>query len=322
MLSLKGLIQSLNTDKDSLSEDDLKSVQSALIARIQDTAAEVLDVLYNDPGDGANPALPVLMQDVHALVSNIIRALGTGNTSTSGTSGGAEVKVKKGLMRLHLGFIVTHVLEDHSGEVDPAVAENVFWGIIFPFLLYSKPRQHTAELVWETVKELEERVGSKSVESPPKKESAFEALGPFELLKGCAKIMTEKGRDAGNENSVERMVLLNDSIAKTIAGKYLPSVNPFCFGLWVLTAHLDNVLKSDGFHQHVDVLLKNLKDSNSHLRNLSYLVIRVLIGLLSGVQQIDIALRAFDAAGLLQFEFGAAEGTSKKEAHDKVAQLT
>lgn len=183
------------------------AISSALLSRTQDTHSEVVELLY-----GSNIAIPMLIKDPNVLVSNIIQALGTTNPNV-------EVKPKKGLVKLHLGFIVSHLLlgsaeAEDNDEVGTKtktkrmvdVTENVFWGLIFPFLEFTKPRQHTAELVWEVVKELEGRKG-------------LESLGPFELIKGCVKVVEAVREEAGSDQ-VERMVAINGCMVKLIAGQF------------------------------------------------------------------------------------------------------
>jgi hypothetical protein len=65
-------------------------------------------------------------------------------------------------------------------------------------MLFSKPRQRTAEAVWETISDSE----------------ATSGLGKYELLGGCADLWKE----TDNANLVEKMGALNLALASKIAG--------------------------------------------------------------------------------------------------------
>ncbi|TFK71529.1 hypothetical protein BDN72DRAFT_432062 [Pluteus cervinus] len=301
VVSVKGLLKLLSSSSSSeLDINERDAISSALLARTQDTHPEVVELLYGAGDSALDAAIPVLIKDPHVLVSNIIQALGTTNPSV-------EVKPKKALVKLHLGFIVSYLLlgsAEEGKEVKADVIEKVFWGLVYPFLVYTKPRQHTAELVWDVVKELEGKLG----------DGGLESLGPFELIKGCVTVV-EEGRGDGASDQAERMVGINEAVVKLIAGKLFALL--ISCGLRIDRSS-ENMLKSNEFHQHLDVLLRSLRDRNSHTRTFSYLIARGLVGIMSGEQQVDVVIRVLDAAGLQQFEMALGEGgTSKKDAYDK-----
>ena len=81
------------------------------------------------------------------------------------------------------------------------LVKDAFHRLVFPFLLYSKPRQHTADLVWDVL----DRYLSRS-----KKPSIVK-----ELLKGC-----DEARNAvEDEDSIEKMAKVNLALATRLAGK-------------------------------------------------------------------------------------------------------
>ena len=60
---------------------------------------------------------------------------------------GVTEKPKRNVLRCHLTYLVSYFWA--TAEV--STQELIFHQLIFPFLLFSKPRQKTAELVWETI---------------------------------------------------------------------------------------------------------------------------------------------------------------------------
>lgn len=63
-------------------------------------------------------------------------------------------------------------------------------------------------------------------------------------------------------------------------------------------SHPENILISNSYPVHFDALVTNLQDSNSHVRALSYLIVRALLGHLSGGQQLDAAHKILKAMAL------------------------
>ena len=103
------------------------------------------------------------------------------------------IKPKRAILRLHLTFLTNHGLPN----MDASLKADVFERIIIPFLLFSKPRQHTAELIWESLAEREKSLS-------------------FELLKGTAVIWT---KERSSERSPENMANLNVALTSKIAGQ-------------------------------------------------------------------------------------------------------
>ncbi|KAG5637085.1 hypothetical protein H0H81_005818 [Sphagnurus paluster] len=165
---------------DELAADEMKSVNSALVARIQDTNQAVLDALYSRP----HILLPILAEDTESYISSLSTVL-----SAPGS------KPKRSLLRTHLNFVATQFCPMHSVHVDA-----IFQQVIFPFLLFSKPRQHTAELVWEII-------------------SSQQPSSAHEWLSGCAGIVaSEREKDASD--TTDRMgnmdILISAQIARNI----------------------------------------------------------------------------------------------------------
>lgn len=103
------------------------------------------------------------------------------------------VKPKRQVIRNHIVFTLKHFFSN----VEPTTRQEVFHKILFPFLLFSKPRQHTAETVWEIL----------------------EQTADYELLEGCADVW--KLMQANDEGDpVEKMARINSAVSSKIAGQW------------------------------------------------------------------------------------------------------
>ena len=95
--------------------------------------------------------------------------------------------------------------------------KEVFERIIFSFLLFSKPRQKTAQMVWEILEtaETHSKIGIES----------------YEIISGCVDVLRweegqvgkkkRKRKDDGGFESLQVMSKVNLSIASRMAGKCL-----------------------------------------------------------------------------------------------------
>ena len=145
-----------------------------------DSHVEVLEALYNTPATLACAVLSSPNEYIDALSASIASP---------------SAKPKRASLRLHLGFLLGHIL----GSLDIKTQEVVFQRLLLPFLLFSKPRQHTAELVWEAI------------------EPVIKATPALELLKGCPEIIKDK------ERSVDNMVATNVALVTKVAENIVAS---------------------------------------------------------------------------------------------------
>ncbi|KAG5718058.1 U3 small nucleolar RNA-associated protein 10, partial [Termitomyces sp. T112] len=166
-----------------LSTDDTKSIHSALLARVQDINQNVIDALYTQP----SVVLPVLSGGAEIYINYL---------STILTAPGS--KPKRSSLRTHLTFLATYFSPANTSRVD-----DIFQRIFFPFLLFSKPRQHSAEVVWDTL-------------------SAQKSLGDHEWLAGCTSIVAEE-RAKDTADTVEKMSTINTAFSSRIARNILKS---------------------------------------------------------------------------------------------------
>jgi U3 small nucleolar RNA-associated protein 10 len=65
---------------------------------------------------------------------------------------------------------------------------------------------------------------------------------------------------------------------------------------------IETILVSAEHTKRLESLLLKLSHSDSHARNLAYLVTRALLGIVSGESQIDAAQRALNAMGITTLE--------------------
>lgn len=111
---------------------------------------------------------------------------------------GATAKPKRNVLRLHFSYLASHFWA--TAEV--STQELLFHQVIFPFLLFSKPRQKTAELVWEIIgKDVSQSLGTSFTD----------------WLAGCA-ALAEGAPENGD--SVDSMNHINLSISEKIAGAF------------------------------------------------------------------------------------------------------
>ncbi|KAJ6578862.1 hypothetical protein DFH09DRAFT_980162 [Mycena vulgaris] len=177
--AVKELFQAMTSQEPDAPE--LQSVQAALMARVQDTSSIVLGALYAEPS-----------HMVSVFLSNPKTYLDSLSMATMGP------KPKRQLLRLHLVFLATHFCP----AATPALLEDVFHKVLFPFLLFSKARQHTADLVWEIIEQ--------------------HPATHYELLAGCAKVwMAEKAKN--KEDGTERMATMNQAISLKLAENMMAS---------------------------------------------------------------------------------------------------
>ncbi|KAG6888637.1 hypothetical protein C0992_007989 [Termitomyces sp. T32_za158] len=166
-----------------LSTEDITSIHSALLARVQDTNQNVVDALFNQP----SAILPVVCNDADTYIDYL---------STILTAPGS--KPKRSFLRAHLTFLTTHFIPANTSRVG-----DVFHRVIFPFLLFSKPRQHSAEVVWDIL-------------------AAQKTLGDYDWLAGCTSIVVEE-RAKDTADAVEKMSTINTTFCSRIARNILKS---------------------------------------------------------------------------------------------------
>ena len=106
----------------------------------------------------------------------------------------AAPDVPRAIMRLHFGFIAGE-FSSHNMDLIPAIFQHVY----LSYILFTKPRQKTATLVWQSLKDSK--------------------LADYELLMGCTDIVFGTQPPDGAARSAEEMATLNITVTTRIAGR-------------------------------------------------------------------------------------------------------
>ncbi|KAK0200852.1 hypothetical protein DFS33DRAFT_1386800 [Desarmillaria ectypa] len=225
----------------SLTSEQKALLSSALVARTQDSDHHVLEALYEQP----EVILPALIKDSETYINQLSALL-------------SSTKLKRPILKIHLSFLTRHFYQ----KVEKDTLEKAFHEIIFPLMLFSKPRQLTVELLWDILEQNIPKSGA----------------GYYELLDGCVDLWTStKARDSAD--GVDKLATFNIQVAARMA---------------------ENILSSNNFSHHLDELMAKFNDSNAYVRILAYMVARSLLRRLSGSHQIDAAHKALRALDLKQ----------------------
>ncbi|KAK0476138.1 hypothetical protein IW261DRAFT_1643515 [Armillaria novae-zelandiae] len=223
----------------SLTSEQKASLSSVLVARTQDSDQRVLEALYEQP----EVILPALIKDSEMYINQLSTLF-------------SSAKPKRPILKTHLNFLTVHFYL----KVDTDTQEKTFHKIIFPLMLYSKPRQLTGELLWDILEE------------------NMSGAGYYELLNGCIDLWTStKAKDSSD--GVDKMATFNIQVAARMA---------------------ENILSSNNFSHHLDGLMLKLNDSNAYVRIFAYMIARSLLRRLSGGHQIDAAHKALRVLDLEQ----------------------
>ncbi|THH26927.1 hypothetical protein EUX98_g7265 [Antrodiella citrinella] len=227
-----------------LSDAELSSVRSALLTRVQDTNASVLEALYAE----SSLLLPVVLENLDDFIQTLARAIQLAS---------------KAAIKSHFTFVAKFLY--------PAVndrrewQDRIFHEIFFPFLLYSKSRQRAAVAVWEIIEDADKGV------------QASHSIGRHELLGGCIDAVRWQEASASQEESTGS-AKLNLAIAGKIA---------------------ENIVTSESFPGHLDTFLRKLQSDDIYIRALAYLVLRDVLGRLSGELQTSAGFKVVQAIGVV-----------------------
>ena len=178
---------------------------------MHDTSAPVLQVLYTtSPEAVANAFLSISAGTAYldALKQVLHNPL---------------AKSSRDAIRVHLTFLLSHFLpvacgtsgddeqEEEDSEEDRERSRRVFMDILLPFLLYSKPRMKTVQVVWEILEAAEGDASHHVI---------------FELLGGCVEaVRWEQARPGASKDgdkegaSPELLTKINLAVAAKIAGQ-------------------------------------------------------------------------------------------------------
>lgn len=111
-------------------QHDLSGIQDALRSRVQDSNAEVLNVFYSS----ADLISPLFASE---------EALNTSGLSLNNLGSGSAAR---SAMRSHITFFCGPFCERY-----PALSHTILRNLVFPHILFTKPRGRTAASVWAAV---------------------------------------------------------------------------------------------------------------------------------------------------------------------------
>ncbi|TFY70773.1 hypothetical protein EVG20_g2223 [Dentipellis fragilis] len=254
---VRNMVAVLTSNSESLDPEYKDAIHTALLGRVLDNTPQILTALYAEP----SAVVPIFRTHSASYISALSTALTSKSQHTRET------------LRIHVAFLADH----YTPGAGPAVTKEVFERIVFPFLLFSKPRQKSAVSVWGIL-DVSEAQGEREP-----------GLREYELLAGCADVVRwEEGQvgrkkrgGAGGLESMQVMANANMAVAARMA---------------------ETILISNEHAQHFAFFLAKLKDTDSHARGLAYLVVRALLGKMSGEHQIEAARRVLEAMSLKSLE--------------------
>lgn len=151
--------------------------------------------MYSHPTE----LLSVLKADKEGYVSQVAQVLSSSFTAPS-----------RALLRSHLNFLTNHFYPSLHGSEDIEVQglkNRIIHEILFPHLLFSKPRQKSVALVWEVI-EASEKEG----------QAVGNTISHHEFIAGCVEaVRWEEAKAKGDQQPTEEEVGSSYDATKTMA---------------------------------------------------------------------------------------------------------
>ncbi|KAJ3965955.1 hypothetical protein EV361DRAFT_608730 [Lentinula raphanica] len=178
---------------------DLESISEALLSRVIDTDVPVLETLYDSFSRERTLCSIVLSTKDNATryVALVQGVLFPAPPSPGVPPSEAIKPPERAVVRAHLAFIIQK-LASATPDWDTDWANTIFLRFIFPYILYSKPRGKTADVVWDLLEE--------AGKSHP-------------WITQCTKAMSS----VGEEEEAERFQRLNAALTGQIASNIVSS---------------------------------------------------------------------------------------------------
>jgi U3 small nucleolar RNA-associated protein 10 len=161
-----------------------ETLRSALISRLQDSALGVIEALYENPA----AVTPIFCGDPKSFVASLYLAIAS------------QEKLKRNIVKLHLLYLASHFWP----AAEASTHDEIFHRLLFPFFLFTKSRQKTAELVWDLVGERFRKATKSSA---------------LDWIDGCDALVKTEMAKAEQTDAVELMNQINFSISSKIAGE-------------------------------------------------------------------------------------------------------
>lgn len=143
-----------------------------------------MEALYENP----ETITPIISSDPQAYISSLSLAIC------------AVEKPKRNVLRFHFTYLASHFWT----TTESSTQELIFHQLIFPFLLFTKSRRKTTELVWEII-------GENLSQSP--------RTSVADWLAGCT-VLAKAEEALEGRDSVDGLNQINLSISAKIAGKF------------------------------------------------------------------------------------------------------
>lgn len=215
------------------------SLREILKSRVYDNEQQILQALYDSP----ELLLP--------SVSNISFVIEFSNFIV-------KQDLSRSLLRLHFKFICGAYC-----DANPSLVTPVLLHVVFPFLLFTKPRQKSAAAIWGILK--------KSV------------LAEHKLLKGS--FDTLQG-ELEEEKDVDRLSTFNSRLADQIASLY----RLFCSRYAIDSQRITDTLRTaDDITLYTDWLYTMLICEDTHSRLFGWLIARSLVIQMRKEPKMDLA---------------------------------
>jgi U3 small nucleolar RNA-associated protein 10 len=145
----------------------------------------VIEALYDNP----SAVTPIFCGDPKSFLASLSLALAS------------QEKPKRNIIKLHLLYLGSHFWD----ATEASTHDEIFHRILFPFLLFTKSRQKTAELVWDLVGDF-----PKATES-----------SALNWLDGCDALVKTEMAKTEQTDTVELMNQINFSVSSKVAGEYV-----------------------------------------------------------------------------------------------------
>ncbi|KAF7420871.1 snoRNA-binding rRNA-processing protein utp10 [Pleurotus ostreatus] len=298
---LLAIVASSSGDEEgsSAAGTEKRAICEALLRRIVDDESEVVAAVYAEPGI----MTPIILANLHTYLAYLSTALCADPSPSPSSKPVHKPKSRRALIKMHLAFAAHHVC---VAADDAGVAERVFRGVVFPFVMYSKARQNTAEGVWEIVD-----ADAKAAAGVGSKGSKGGRISECDWLGGCVDVWRaekekEKESTEGRDDHVSKMAAMNLALAGKIAGTLLfvttiphHSCSLALPDILLPIGHsTDNIMMSNRFSEHIETFCDHIRSANTHARVFAHFIARELLARLSGEHQLDAATEVLSAMGL------------------------
>ena len=186
-------------------------------------------------------------------------------------------KPKRNIIKLHLQYLTSHFWP----ATETSIHDEIFHRILFPFLLFTKSRQKTVELVWDLI-------GDRLL-------NGTESGSTLNWLDGCVALIKTEMAKTEQTDGEELMNQINFSVSSKIAGEFNLSPSQ----KRPLIEYIpENIVNSKNVTSYIDSVMIKLRDDNSHVRLFGYLIGLELLKKTSGHQQVDIGEQVLSCLGV------------------------